>query len=253
LGAGTVGIIEESDELIRAFFENDSRMGELTERYRPLTIEAREEPSTVDHDISLRDWDPVLVGDRFFIARSWIDEATPPGRVRLVIDYTDAFGSGRHETTQLVIAALEEYVRPGALVIDIGCGSGVLSAAALALGALPVFGCDVHEGAVRAARQQLNAGSLFVGSADAIQSEVADLTLINITARIADSLANELNRIAKPGSVLLLSGFLSDQPPVRFDPEKILEKNGWLCWICRPETIQHGNAGSIQPFPEQWW
>ena len=250
--SGTVGLIEESDNLVRAFFNDDSRMGQLTEQYRLLLMEVREESSVVDHDISLRDWDPVLVGDRFFIAPSWIDEPTPPGRVRLVVDYTDAFGSGRHETTQLVIAALEEYVLPGAVVADIGCGSGVLSAAALALGAHSVLGCDIHEGAVKAARQ-LNTNTFFVGSADAIRSHVADLTLLNITSRIADSLANEIRRIAKPGSVLLLSGFLSDQPPRRFHPEKVTEKNEWLCWICRPETIKIGDTDPIQPFSEQWW
>ncbi len=250
---GTVGIVEESDHLIRAFFENGSGAEQLAERYRMLLLEEREESSVIDHDISFRDWDPVLVGERFFVAPTWVDEPTPPGRVRLVIDYSDAFGSGRHETTQIVMSALEEYLEPGDLVLDIGCGSGILSAAALHLGAGSVVGCDIHLGAVKAAQHQVNDRSVFVGSADAIRSQIADVTLVNITAAIADSLAAELKRIAKPRSLLLVSGFLSDEPPARFHPERVLEKNSWLCWICRPEAIDAEQGGPVQPFAEQWW
>ena len=91
--------------------------------------------------------------------KSRIALSLPPGR---------AFGSGRHETTQLMVEAMETYVRPGSLVIDVGCGSGILAEVARHLGASTIVACDTDSDAITTACQTCVQAAAFVGSADAI-------------------------------------------------------------------------------------
>jgi len=117
-----------------------------------------------------------------------------------------AFGTGRHETTQLCLEALENYVRPGARMLDVGTGSGILAQAAALLGADPVWACDIDPEAVEIARG--NAGpNLFIGSVDAVRSGAAGVIAANISPEAIVRLAPELLRCLRPGGVALLSGF----------------------------------------------
>jgi ribosomal protein L11 methyltransferase len=113
-----------------------------------------------------------------------------------------AFGTGRHETTQLCLEALETYVRPGVRVLDVGTGSGILAQAAALLGAGPVWACDIDPEAVEIARG--NAGpNLFIGSVDAVRSGAAGLIAANISPEAIARLAPELLRCLRPGGVAL--------------------------------------------------
>src|SRR6185312_13839152 len=96
----------------------------------------------------------------FFVVPSMSDVPAPDGRIRLEIDATTAFGTGRHESTQAVMEALETLPLENAAVLDVGCGSGILSLAASALGAARVLSCDVHPDAIRTAAVYLS-GTLF--------------------------------------------------------------------------------------------
>ena len=117
-----------------------------------------------------------------------------------------ACGTGRHPATQLALEAIEEHVRPGDSVVDIGTGSGILAAAAVLVGAGIVIGCDVDPDAVRIARERLSI-PLFIGSADAIRSRWADVIVANIDSATIEQLRRELARIRKPDSKLILTGF----------------------------------------------
>jgi ribosomal protein L11 methyltransferase len=165
-----------------------------------------------------------------------VDLSAAEGRLRLSIDATTAFGTGRHESTQLAIGALERYVSPGMTVVDIGCGSGILSAAAVALGARTAVACDVHPEAVDTARRHLKS-PVFLGSIDAIRNSSADLVVANISKVVIDALAADINRVAAPGALLVLAGFLQENPPAHFTPEEVTEVDGWACWICRASAI----------------
>ena len=251
---GTLGTLEESDGL-RAFFEDDMDLASFVDRYPDARIQAIDESAAFDRRFTREDpWDPILVGERFYIAPSWVEQPTPLGRLRLAIDSTSAFGSGRHESTQLVIEALEKELRTGSTVIDVGSGSGILLAAAGLLGADRLFGCDIHSDSLGAARNLVRC-PMFQGSVDAVGNSCADLVLVNISARIIDELAFELKRITRPGGLLLLAGFIRNEPPLRFTPEKILERDDWQCWVCRPEAISGVGAchKPLQPFEQQWW
>jgi ribosomal protein L11 methyltransferase len=244
---GTSGIIEESDGL-RAFFDDA-----MDPRQMAFAQSEFRRESAGPYVFAQENWDAVLIGNRFFVAPPWLDTPVPPGRIRLSIDAATAFGTGRHETTQLCLEALEKHLKPGACVLDIGCGSGILSLAARLLEAGSVFSCDIHEDALQSARHHTQA-PLFLGSADALRPAIADLVLANISARIVDRLAADLKRVLKPGALLILSGFLADNPPKYFHPVEETAQAGWLCWICRPEEI-HPEIPDSDPnlHPQDWW
>jgi Ribosomal protein L11 methyltransferase (PrmA) len=247
---GTAGIIEETDGL-RAFFDENTdpdSISALGENSGPQ-IEANELPAPEELDS-----DPILVGERFFIVPTGSLLPTPPLRLRLEVDAAAAFGSGRHETTQLCLQAVERYFLPNELVLDVGCGSGILTRAAVLLYTLHTVSCDIDENAVLAAERRLKT-PLFVGSVDAIADGCAGFVLANLTASVLDTLAFDLRRVLKPNGLLVISGFVSQNPPRGFAPQTVLEQGDWLCWICRPAEI----TPLSKPSPEglshkaEWW
>jgi ribosomal protein L11 methylase PrmA len=251
---GTAGILEEEDG-VRAFFADADVTEEVWANYQGWIVGIREEKA-LPASPPAADCDPILIGEKFFVVPSSSERAVPPGRIRLAVDAATAFGTGRHESTQLVMEALERYLAQNATVLDVGCGSGILSLAALSLGAARVFGCDVHPGAITTAAQYLRPSPLFRGTIDAVRDRAADLVIANISGPVLDMLAADLNRITRPDGVLILAGFLQDRIPARFVPEQVLEKSGWLCWICRPNAAQSAAEAQqvrIRNFTESWW
>jgi ribosomal protein L11 methylase PrmA len=244
---GTVGILEEVRGL-RAFFEDGAALQFFSGRMIEIRAEVPPDPS----DFAKRDWDPIFVGKRFWIAPSWVDQPTAPGRIRLAIDSPNAFGTGRHESTQLALEALEEHVTTSDVVLDIGSGSGILSQAALLLGAGEVFSCDIHDDAIASSQAQLRS-RLFQGSADALRSQTGDVVLANISTKVIDALSWELNRITKPNGLLILTGFIRENPPKDFSPERITERGDWLCWLCRPEAVGAGKRLASHSHSLEWW
>ena len=236
---GTAGIVEEPDGW-RVFFDDSADIDPLLRHYRRIAVEIRREQSRDWQLISREGWDPVLAGERFFIVPPWLNDAAPPGRIRLVIDTGMAFGSGRHESTQLMIEALETYLMPAQSVLDVGCGSGILSAVCEALGAGCALACDVDFESVKRAPLHTRAPA-FVGSATAVQSASFDFVAVNISAEAIDSLAADLHRVAKPGGILLLAGFIEQNPPKHFQAERVWQRNEWQCWACRADAAYQLN------------
>lgn len=165
---------------------------------------------------------PIPVGDRLMVVPAWI-ESSPPERIPIRIEPGMAFGTGTHPTTQLCLAAVEKWVRPGRPVIDVGCGSGILSVAALKLGASHVLGVDIDEEAVEAARQNaaLNGvekdlepglGSVAEIRSGAYTLSKAPFVLANILAPVIIRLLEAgLADLVEPGGALVLSGILAGQ------------------------------------------
>jgi ribosomal protein L11 methyltransferase len=228
--ARTAGIAEEENGF-RAFFEDATDLTLLLSSYQSLVLEARDEQPCDWTLVSREGWDPILAGQRFFIVPPWLDREPPPGRTRLVIDTGMAFGSGRHESTQLTIQALETYLKPGDAVLDVGCGSGILSAVAEVLGAGRLLACDLDRDSVKRSHLHTNAPA-FTGSAAAVAGGFADVIAVNISAAAIDSLAVELRRVAKPNAIILLAGFIEENPPGSFQPDQVFQMNEWQCWVC---------------------
>jgi ribosomal protein L11 methyltransferase len=196
---GSAGIVELNPETVRSFFEDDADRATLLKLF----------PGARQREEEVRDWvqssrdllQPMKVGRRFFLVPEWRDDAAPEGRFRIAVNPGMAFGTGVHETTRLCIEALEDYLRPGMSVLDVGTGSGILAKAAKLLGAGNVTACDTDPVAVEIA------GEGFVGSVDAVATGAVDLVMANISPEAIAALAPDLLRVRKPGGVLLASGF----------------------------------------------
>ncbi len=250
----TLGIIEDAENQLRAFFPDEHEARGLFPCAGVEVLELTTVDSAPVDTFDRQGWDPILVGRRFFVAPSWLDLPTPANRIRLVIASSTAFGTGRHESTQLVLEALEQTIQPGHAVVDVGCGSGILSMAASALGAARVVGCDIDGDAVRAARGQTSGVSFFLGACDAIQSGTADILVANISARVIDHLAYDINRITKPDGLIILSGFVAENRPRFFEPADSMRKGDWECWLCRAaQAYGNAKASNPQPFAQSWW
>jgi ribosomal protein L11 methyltransferase len=228
--AGTTGITEEAGGM-RAFFEDDAGRFELLAQFAAFAPQLRLEDD-IDWEEATRDaWPPLLVGERFFLAPSWNNDAVPAGRIRLEVHPGMVCGTGWHPCTQLCLEALERSVRPGMTLLDVGSGSSILSDAARLLGATRVIACDVDFDAVRIARERVDVPA-FAGSADAVHADMADVIVANISSAVAEELAPEFARVGRAGSTLILSGFMEDDLPVGYQPRDLLRRDGWVCLVC---------------------
>jgi ribosomal protein L11 methyltransferase len=229
----TAGVTEEPGGL-RAFFDGDERVPELLLRFERFRPELRMEAPTDWAQVSRDAWPPMLAGERFFLAPPWCDDPAPPGRLRLEIYPGMACGTGRHPATQLCLEALERIVRPGMTVVDVGTGSGILSAAARLLGASVVIACDIDPDAVAIARARVDV-PFFVGSIEAIRSGAADIIVANINSETIECLRPEFERV---GGVLILSGFPKGDEPEGFDAvAETLSREEWVCLIVTPREL----------------
>jgi ribosomal protein L11 methyltransferase len=162
-----------------------------------------------------KDFRPLDVG-RVRVRPSWIDAPPPPGMVEVVLDPGMAFGTGSHPTTALCLAALSDLLaaRPGASVLDVGTGSGLLAIAARKLGAARVAANDDDPVAVEVARENAarnGAAVELTGAPPAAIPGTFDVVVANILANVLVALAPELAAKLAPGGVLLLSGILAPQ------------------------------------------
>jgi len=159
---------------------------------------------------------PSRVGERLVVRPSWESFELQPGDVELILDPGGAFGTGTHETTRLVLAAVQSHVQPGQAVLDVGCGSGILAIACLLLGAARARCIDVDPEAVRATRENAEANRVDarVQVSDEPLSAITErfpLVLANIESRVLIPLAAALSERVLPGGVLILSGILAHE------------------------------------------
>ena len=143
-------------------------------------------------------------------------------KLLIQIDPGTAFGTGKHETTQLCIRQLEKYVKPGVRVLDLGTGSGILGITALKLGAGSVFGTDLDENAITAVHENLEAngiqeekfgvvqGNIIDEKAvqDAAGYECYDIAVANILADVIIMIQKEVPVHLKQGGIFITSGII---------------------------------------------
>ena len=193
------GVVELDADRVRVFFDDTADHAQLLVRYPGAAIRVEEDRDWVGEAQALLQ--PMRVGSRFFLVPEWRDDPAPEGRFRIAVNPGRAFGTGVHETTQLCLEALEEFVHPGAVVLDVGTGQGILARAARLLGAGTVIACDTDPVAIEIA------GMGFVGSVDAVRSDSVDLVVANISPEAIVQMAPDLFRVRRRRGTILTSGF----------------------------------------------
>ena len=188
---------------------------------------------------------PMDVGQRLAIVPSWQDYDTD--RVKLILDPGLAFGTGGHETTNLCLEVLDERIKGGERVLDIGTGSGILAIAALKLGAAVAEGVDIDPVAVRTAGENaaLNGVAdkltVLVGDLSDKASGKYDIITANIVANAIMSLAPAVPGRMADVDVFIASGIIDsrkDEVNAALDAAglavlEVKEKLGWECIVCK--------------------
>ena len=280
---GVPGLAVEEEEEFRAFLEENRQYwdyvdDELLERMKGVS---RIKLYVTDDDdgkkqlaaylagvdlpyttVPLREYDwahswqkyyrPLAVGEKLWIVPEWERDTAdlPAGAVRLLMNPGLTFGTGSHASTQLCLEGIQEVLKPDSLVLDLGCGSGILAVAALCLGARHATGVDIDPKAVDVAYENaaLNdigrdkcrflSGNVISDQSlvDELAQEKADLVLANIVADVIIPLAPVVPRLLAAEGTFLCSGIIDTRADEVADALKQAgltvtrrrEKNGWV-------------------------
>jgi ribosomal protein L11 methyltransferase len=205
---------------------------------------------------------PLRIGRRFLVIPAWLrDEVSVgPADLPVVLDPGMAFGTGLHPSTQLCLMAMEDIVRPGHRVLDVGCGSGILSIAAARLGAAAVTAFDIDPLAVQAtlANAALNALPVPVEAFVSAGPDESpfwhpvdgprpawDVIVVNILPHtISDLLAAGLHTYLAPAGHLILAGIIAEREPEMLDTlarhglalSRRLAEGDWVGLVCTRAT-----------------
>jgi len=267
---------------VRAYLEMDDKIEETRQKLEESLYYLgmiQPIPSPTYKQIADQNWmeawkqhyKPILIGRRLVIVPAWM-ESPDPDRIAIKIDPGMAFGTGTHPTTQLCLELMEKLTgdqlqtthnQPSSMVdrpwsaIDVGCGSGILSIAAIKLGAKQVLGVDIDAGSVKNARENANANKigeeiiLGLGSVDEIRTgkfpfDKAPLVVANILAPVIVRLFEiGLADLIEVQGVIILSGILEDQAQrvIEAGQAKGLEVNerrqigDWVALAMRPRVV----------------
>ena len=226
----------------------------LRERLKAEGIAYKLSSGDCDVEACLENWKkyfiPMKIGEKLLIRPVWIDDYEAEGRIVMNLDPGVAFGSGTHETTRLCLQALERYIKPHSTMLDVGCGSGILSVAGLLLGADSAVGIDIDELAVKASVEnaRLNAvddryTAVRGNLADKIDGAF-DVITANIVADAIIMLSGDIERCMNENTVYIMSGIIDTReddvlaalPPSLCVIDRTEEK-GWLCIAAKKRTV----------------
>ena len=221
----------------------------------PITVAPMAE---VDWEESWKDNYPAVeVGQRLVVVPYWLTEENHGGRLQIILDPGLTFGTGAHPSTQMVMEAMEKLVTNRSSCLDLGSGSGILSIAALRLGAKSAIGVDIDPKAEGIARENAAYNGFSSPEFIALTGNVTtdrplmerlgqrqyDIVLVNIVADVIISLAPTLPRFLTDGSTLILSGILDTRlgdvtaavEQAGLTVTAVYQKEDWRCITAKKE------------------
>jgi ribosomal protein L11 methyltransferase len=244
--------------IVRAYLPADDRLRTSKRRVEEALWHLRQiqhVPAPTFRPVMEEDWaevwkerlDVLRVGQHIVIQPSWREYAPVPGEIVIQLDPGMAFGTGLHPTTQMCLAALEEMMRPGAEVLDVGTGSGILAIAAAKLGAGHVTAVDNDPVATRTARENVATNRVQEGVSvvDGSLQEAPgsyDLVVVNILSKVIVQMAQEgLAERMRPGGTLIAAGVLADQESgviAALEKARLAITQRWQTddWVCLAAT-----------------
>ena len=191
---------------------------------------------------------PLRIGQRIVVKPTWEEYRPVEGDLVLEMDPGMAFGTGTHETTAMCVRMLEKHMKPGALCMDVGCGSGILALAAARLGAAHCLAIDLDELAVKVARENVEANHLGE-TVDVVQGDLleqqdgrADVIVANIIADVICYLCRPASAKLNRDGVFICSGIISEKEP---DVQNALARAGYRVidrlqegeWVCLAASL----------------
>lgn len=223
----------------------------LRERFAACGIDNEVDTNTISEQDWANNWKqyfkPLSVGKRLLICPTWETTDNPEGRLVLSIDPGMAFGTGGHDTTRMVLEAVESYITPETDVLDVGCGSGILSIASLLLGARSAVGVDIDALAVKMALENgtvngYAAPQYTIRQGDLVEQITGqyEVILANIVADAILKLSPAIPAFLKPGGVYIVSGIIEERgdevetglKACGFTVRERRVHGGWCCFVC---------------------
>ncbi len=224
----------------------------LSERYNAEKIRHEITTSLCRNEDWENNWKayfkPVPLGEHLLIRPTWEDEYDAGTRTVMHIDPGLAFGTGTHHSTRLCMEALEPHIAPGKTVLDIGCGSGILSIAALLLGAESAVAVDIDSLAVKTARENAQINNIGEDRYTVLEGNLTDkvsgqfdIVVANIVADVIILFCENVAKYMKPGAVFITSGIIDIREgdmlaafeKYGFRVEKRHKSSNWVCFECR--------------------
>ena len=211
-------------------------------------------------DCKVEDWQnnwkqyfhPMPIGKKLLIRPVWEDNYDAGDRKVLDIEPGLAFGSGSHPTTQLCLETLENYITPDSTVLDIGCGSGILSIAALLLGARSAFGVDIDSLAVKTAKANALQNGFGDDKFTVVQGNLSDkvngkfnVVVANIVADIIMEFNKTVGDFLTDDGVYITGGIIESREDEvlfsfaqnGFEVTDRFENNGWLVFVLKKHSL----------------
>lgn len=191
---------------------------------------------------------PLTVGEKLVVKPSWEDYIGKDGRTVLEIDPASSFGTGQHNTTQLCLELIEKNLKNGDRVLDLGCGSGILSIAAMLLGAEEVTAVDISQNSVETAKENAAKNNIpsekYAAYCGDIISDSGlverigsgfDIIVANIVADVLIAMSPLFEKFLKKDGTLILSGIITERADEVVEAVKskgytmveLREKDGW--------------------------
>ncbi|MBP1927363.1 ribosomal protein L11 methyltransferase [Sedimentibacter acidaminivorans] len=260
--------MKDCESCIKVYFADNNQGNEkLEEVYNIVDNFKNEKHSEIDFgrlEVVLRNLDdedwannwkqffkPFIVSDRIVIKPSWEEyKESIDGKIVLEIDPGMSFGTGQHFTTRLCIEQIEKNLKGDMEVLDMGCGSGILSIASILLGAKSAVGVDIDENAVRIAKENAAINNIYddkftvhcgnVTDDKMLQDKIGynkyDMIAVNIIADIIIGMSSTFPKFLKKGGIVVASGIIKKYlqniidnfEGLGFEIKEVNEKEDWV-------------------------